>query len=166
MESRLVELLKQTGVIDMEPVKLKNAGFADFYLDIKKAYGYPEVLNCIADELWFKINKNITCIAAAGYGGLPPASIISSVNDLKLALVREELKNHGKTRYIDGYIPDEKDKIVIVDDVFTTGKSLRKTIEILNQTGAKITECCVVVKRGNGKLAVPLKYLLTPEELI
>src|SRR3989344_1504004 len=166
MSNELVRKLKQLDIISREPVKLKNGGASDFYVDVKKAYGYPDALDSISDELWKEIGERATCIATAGYGGLSPATIISSRHHLYLTLVRDKPKKHGKGGWIDGYVPNEQDKIAIVDDVFTTGGSLRKIIEALEPTGAEILGCYVVVKRGDGNLQVPLKYLLTTEELL
>lgn len=166
MKNDLVRKLKQLDIIYREPVKLKHAGASDFYVDVKKAYGYPDVLNFICDCFWEQIDRRTTCIATAGYGGLSPATVLSSRNNLKLTLVREQPKRHGKGGWIDGYIPTKEDKVSIIDDVFTTGGSLRKIIEIIKPTGAEIFGCYVVVKRGEGKLEVPLEHLLVPEDLV
>ena len=166
MNNELVRILKQLDIISREPVKLKTAEASNFYVDVKKAYGYPDALDSISDELWKEIGERVTCIATAGYGGLSPSTIISSRHHLYLTFVRDEPKKHGKGGWIDGYVPNEQDKIAIVDDVFTTGGSLRKIIEALEPTGAEILGCYVVVKRGDGNLQVPLKYLLTTEELL
>ena len=69
---------------------------------------------------------------------------------MNLTLVRDEPKKHGKGGWIDGYVPNEQDKVVLVDDVFTTGGSLRKLIKILEPTKAEIIGVYVVVKRGEG----------------
>ena len=165
MNNELIRSLKQLDIIYQEHINLKNAGASDFYVDVKKAYGYPNALDSISDELWKEIGERATCIATAGYGGLPPATIISLRHHLYLTLVRDAPKKHGRGGWIDGYVPNEQDKIAIVDDVFTTGGSLRKIIEALEPTGAEILGCYVVVKRGDGNLQIPLKYLLTSEEL-
>lgn len=166
MIEELIRKLKLLDIVFRESVNLKNAGASDFYVDVKKAYGYPDVLNSISDELWKRIGEKATCIATAGYGGLSPSTIISSRYHRHLTLVRDEPKKHGRGGWIDGYVPNEQDKIAIVDDVFTTGGSLRKIIEVLKPTGAEILGCYVVVKRGDGNLQVPLNYLLTAEELL
>lgn len=166
MSSELIKKLKQLDIIYRKPINLKNAGASDFYVDIKKAYGYPDTLNSISDELWKRMEGNITCIATAGYGGLSPATIISSKYGLNLTLVRDKPKKHGKGGWIDGYIPNEQDKIAVVDDVFTTGGSLRKIIEVLKPTRAEIIGCYVVVKRKEGNLQVPLIHILTLEDLL
>ena len=121
MAHELVQLLRQLDIIHRDPVNLKNAGASGVYVDIKKAYGYPVALSWISEDLFEAIDKTATCIAAAGYGGLPPAAEISSQHNLYLTLVRDEPKKHGTARWIDGYIPTNKDRIAVVDDVFTTG---------------------------------------------
>ncbi len=166
MTDELVRRLKELDIIHREPVELKHAGASGFYVDVKMVYGYPDALNLISDALMERIDRSTSCVATAGYGGLSPATVISSRHGLHLTLVRDQQKKHGKGGWIDGYVPNEHDRITIVDDVFTTGGSLRKIIEALEPTGAIILGCCVVVKRGEGTLAVPLAYLLTPEELL
>jgi orotate phosphoribosyltransferase len=166
MRNDLVQILKPLEIILREPITLASGVTSDFYVDIKKAYGYPKALNIIAEELWERIDKRTTCIATAGYGGLSPATVISSRHNLNLTLVRDEPKKHGKGGWIDGYVPSKQDKVVLIDDVFTTGGSLRKLIKILEPTRAEIIGAYVVVKRGEGDLSVPLTYLLTPEDFL
>ena len=166
MSSELIRILKNLDIIFRKDVKLKNAGASGVYFDVKKAYGSPLALNSIADELWARMDKGTTCVATSGYGGMAPAAVISAKHNLNLVLVRDEPKKYGKGGWIDGYVPNERDKIAIVDDVFTTGGSLREIIEVLKPYGAKIQGCYVVVKRGEGKLSVPLVNLFTPNDFI
>jgi orotate phosphoribosyltransferase len=166
MNNNLIRTLKPLELVIREPIILASGKRSDFYIDIKKAYGYPDALNAIADELWERINKNVTCIATAGYGGLSPATVISSKHNLNLILVRNEPKKHGKLGWIDGYVPNEGDKIAIVDDVFTTGGSIIKLIKLLEDTKAELIGAYVVAKRGDGTLPIPLDYLLNVEDLL
>lgn len=162
----LISKLKQLPVIEQGIVELKNAGTSDYYINIKKAYGDPELMFLLCKHLWEKIPKEVTCIAGSGHGGIPLATRMSGLYSRKLALVRDGTKEHGLSDLVDGHIPTSKDKIAIVDDVFSTGGSLRKIIEILTPTGAEILGCYVIVKRGEGQLSVPWQYLLTAEELL
>jgi len=45
MNNELVRILKQLDIISREPVKLKTAEASNFYVDVKKAYGYPDALD-------------------------------------------------------------------------------------------------------------------------
>lgn len=165
-KENIIRKLKEIDIVREEKVKLKHAGASGFYVDVKKAYGYPEILDLICRQIGKRVSKKTTCVAAAGYGGLPLAAIISRKRKLKLTLVREKPKNHGRNVWIDGYEPQAGDKIWIVDDVLTTGKSVKKIIKTLKSTGAKISGCAVVVKRGKGKIGITCHHLLILEELL
>lgn len=166
MQKALLQKLKSLDLVRKEDIQLKNAGSSNLYIDVKKAYGDPMVLSLLCDVLWQDVSPKATCIAASGYGGLPPASVLAARYDLKLSLVRDEVKDHGAINQIDGYVPTSEDQVVIVDDVFTTGGSLRKTVEIVRSTGAGILGCRVVVKRGEGALDVPLSHIFVLEDLL
>lgn len=166
MKQSLIDKLNSLKVVEFKDVKLRNGQNSNYYINIKKAYGYPEIKSELGDAIYSIIDHPITCIAGAGHGGIPLADYISSKYNLKLSLVRDNIKDHGLKNLIEGYVLDEKDKIAIIDDVFSTGSSLRNTIENLKSTKAKIVGCYVVVKRGEGILSVELKYLLTGEELL
>jgi len=162
----LIERLRDLDIIYTEDVNLKHAGKSNFYVDVKMAYGYPDISKLIYRNMWKQINKSTTCIVGSGYGGIPLAKDISSKYNLRCSLVRDEEKEWGKKGYFEGYVPTSEDRVSIVDDVFTTGGSLRKIIERIKPTQAKILGCHVVVKRGEGNLEVPWTYLLTAEDLL
>ena len=128
MKKELIKRLKKFDIIESNPVRLKHAGNSSFYINIKKAYGNPDTLEFISQEMWKIVSKKATCVAASGLGGIPLASNISTRYDLNLTLIREKPKGHGLNRLIEGYIPVKEDKIALIDDVFTTGKSLKKMI--------------------------------------
>jgi orotate phosphoribosyltransferase len=165
MDKDLVGMLRQLRVIYREPIKLRSGKTADYYVDVKKAYGSPVVLDLISESLFAQMDERATCVAAAGYGGIPIASVISHQHGLKLVLVRDKGKNHGRGGLIDGYVPTEWDKVEIIDDVLSTGGSLRDTMKSLEPTGVEILGCHVVVKRGEADLGVPWDYLLTVKDL-
>lgn len=166
LKEKLIQRLNEIDVVRNEKVKLKHAGAAHFYFDIKKAYGYPDVLDLMCKCIIRKIPKGVTAVAAAGYGGIPLAAAISKEYNLHLILVREEAKSHGRAVQIEGYIPSRKDSVIIVDDVFSTGKSLEKIIRVLRPSGAKIDGSIVVVKRGTGEISIPCGYVLNDGALL
>lgn len=98
MESSLFEKLKDLDIVYRGSVELKHAGISDFYIDVKKAYGYPDLLNALADELYVlmkRTNGKINCVSGNGYGGIPLSTAISSRHGLKNILVRNEPKSTG-----------------------------------------------------------------------
>ncbi|MEX0934169.1 MAG: phosphoribosyltransferase family protein [Candidatus Saccharimonadales bacterium] len=166
MPKKLADILQGEGVVIHKSVELRSGEKSDHYIDIKKSYGNPKAIEAITDELAAKIDENTTCIAGMGHGGLPLAVAVSMKTGLPLAMVRDSERSHGLGGMIDGYIPGAEDKVSIVDDVFTTGSSLRATMVAIEEFGANVLGCYVVVKRGDGELSVPLTYLLESKDLI
>lgn len=150
---------------------LRSGKKSKFYLDVKRAYGDPGLLNSLADALYLDMDcdKKATCVAGYGYGGRPLADVISSRHGLNLIQIRDEPKGHGTQKLIEGYEPDQSDKIIIPDDVFTSGGSLRKATEILLPMGVEIIKYGVVVNREEGHpdtLPAGLVWLMTAKEVI
>ncbi len=83
----LIEKLKEIRVLEKQKVVLKSKKISDFYVDIKKAYGFPNILNEIATKLYALIPEEANCVAASDYGGLPLAVAISSKYELILTLI-------------------------------------------------------------------------------
>lgn len=165
-KQKILKEFQKISVVYKEPVKLRSGIISSFYCDIKKAYGYPEILTALADIIGKKLKKKENCIAAMGFGGVPLGVLIASRFRRKFILVRETKKKHGKGGYIDGYVPVKKDTIVIIDDVLTTGSSIRETLSVLNKTDAKISRAIVVVKRGKANLSIPYNFIFSIKEII
>jgi orotate phosphoribosyltransferase len=164
----LIKKLKNLDIVYREEVDLSHAGKSNFYVDIKKAYGYPDVFGPICDAIGERIDKRTTCIAAAGYGGISPASVLSLRYNLKLALIRTKPKDHGIPTLVDGQEPTNLDKVLIYDDVLTTGETIEDIINVIRPYGSEIIGCCVFVKRmlGDVNLGIPFSYVLTAEDLM
>ena len=160
----LLEKLKRIEVIRHGKITLSGGAPSDFYVDIKKAYGNPELLCEIADGVYNLFDKRINCVVAMGHGGIPLGTAISIRNNLNLAIVREFPKKHGPLRVIDGHLLSERDVVALVDDVYTTGGSIRKMREIVDGTKAIVRGEYVVVSRASDN-PENLKYLFKLEDL-
>ena len=161
----MAKKLLDCGIIHEGKATLRSGKKTDFYIDLKKAYGEPKLLGALVLEMVKLVPRTATCVATIGQGGIPLAVLLSQKLNLKLALVRYKPRKHGTKKTIDGYIPSRKDRVVIVDDVFTTGSSIRDVIKYLKPTKCKIVSAVVVVKRGVGRVGLPLVHLLMLKDL-
>lgn len=163
---KLIDRLREVGVVSHIPITLRSGEISDMYCDMRKSYGYPDVLNMIADEIGKKLPTKTTCITASGYGGLPLGAVVASRFGKKFIAVRSSHKDHGTEKLIEGYVPSGDDVIVIVDDIITSGSSIRETFQVLEKTLAHVHSALVVVKRGEPQLPIPYSFLITLEQLI
>lgn len=160
MNEELMRGLKEIGVVERGRFLLKSGVESNFYIDIKKAYGYPIMLDLMTELLYENMDKGANCVAAQGHGGIPLASTMSLRYGLNLILVRERAKGYGRNTLIDGYVPNRDDMIWIVDDVLTSGMAIRGIENSLRETGAMILGAGVVIKRGDVRLNFPVRHII------
>ncbi len=160
----LLEKLRALPVVTRGTFQLRGGATSDIYLDMKHALGFPALRRSLAELLWEQIPEKPTCIAVQGHGGICLGTELSSLYEIPLAMIRKEPKQYGKMTQFDGYVPSSQDRVIIVDDVLTSGSSVKEVINTLQPTGAPIIGIGVLVKRGEAVFDVPLHYLFTLED--
>ncbi len=104
-------------------------------------------------------NKKIDAIGGPTIGADPivgAVSVLSLVkykNSLKAFLVRRFAKSHGTKRQIEGPALKRGSRVIVVDDVATSGGSLLEAIAALRKRGLKVAMVIVIVDRGEGAKA-------------
>jgi len=137
---------------------LSSGWKTDVYLDAKKVTLHP-VGNLLIGKIFIDeikhIQSTIEFIGGPELGAIP-ISLSVAVNSfysfpaLLPFVVRKEQKQHGTQQLIEGHIPTTNSRVVLVDDVATTGSSLVHTIEVLKDTGCHIVQVIVLVDRQQG----------------
>jgi len=181
MKQRLIELvLERTFKFTDEPTfKLASGTMSNFYFNCKPTTLNSEGMYLIGNLLYNMI-KNRKSWKVKGVGGLtlgadPLANAIAYTSYLKgepleSFVVRKEPKKHGTMLWIEGNVKTG-DKVVIVEDVITTGGSSKKAIDRARECGLKVLGVVVLIDRQEGgrevieSLGVPVHVLLTKEEI-
>lgn len=110
------------------------------YCDNRLTMSYPFVRNRIAAGLVEIIKchyPDVTLIAGTSTAGIPHAAWVSDRLDLPMVYVRDSKKKHGKTNQIEGRIRAQ-DKVVVIEDLISTGISSIKVVEALREMGAQV----------------------------
>ncbi|HOI14195.1 MAG TPA: hypoxanthine/guanine phosphoribosyltransferase [Methanoculleus sp.] len=116
------------------------------------------------------VDKIVVCEAMGIHIGVA----FSMMTDIPLVVVRKrsyalpgEVAVHQATGYSKGELylngVAAGDRVVIIDDVCSTGGTLRALISAIEQTNAKIADICVVISRGDEDIGRPLKTLVKIE---
>ena len=154
MKARLMEIiLEKSFQYSEEPIfKLVSGGVSNFYFNCKPTMLDPEGKELIGRLIFSTIRD----LEVAGIGGLelgsvPISSAVSLISQLKGQpirefIVRKEKKDHGIPTRVEGeFIAGEK--VVVVDDVITTGGSTIKAIEAVQKLGLEVSKVVVLVDR-------------------
>lgn len=140
-------------LIDCEAIQrghfvLTSGAISDYYIDIKKASTNPTILKQIAKHI-APYTKGYDLLAGMEMGAIPLLVAVSLNTDLPYVIVRKEKKGHGTDKKIEGTSVEGK-KVLIIEDVTTSGGSVINTIQILKQQKAILKDVVVVVDRESG----------------
>ena len=149
-KQELIAALKACGAVRYGDFKLASGKKSKYYIDIKKASTDPKTLKLIARQAAFRIKQmDVNIIAGVELGGVPLATAVSMETELPLLIVRKAVKDYGtKSRFVGDIRPE--DKLVMLEDVTTSGGSVMNAIEVIRETGANIKYVISVVDREEG----------------
>ena len=147
-KKELIELLKDCGAIQFGRFVLTSGAVSDYYIDIKKASTSPKILKIIAEAM-SEYTTDYDLIAGVELGAIPLAVALSLETNIPYVIIRKERREHGTSKQIEGGDVKNK-KVLLVEDVTTSGGSVVKSINILRKEGALVDEVLVVVDRESG----------------
>ena len=120
-------------------------------------------------------DKGITAIGGPTIGADPIVGAVTALGHLrnltlKAFIVRKNAKDHGSKRQVEGPVLIPGEKVLLIDDVATTGKALLEAKQALDKIGVKIEATLVIVDRLEGagsnleKEGLKLEALFTIED--
>jgi uridine monophosphate synthetase len=172
MHRRAANGLLEAGCVRFGRFTLKSGILSPIYIDLRRLVSQPDVLAQVA-SLYMPILRSMEFdrLAALPYGGLPIATAISLQSGWPMIYPRKEAKDYGTLAEIEGeYEPGER--VVLIDDLATTGESKFEAIEKLKSAGLQVVGVVVLINRQSGAsealeaAGVPMKYVYTLTELL
>ncbi len=154
---RLVGLLRERS-FERKRVVLASGRESDFFIDCKQTVLTAEGHALVGELMFGALDGLPACDAVAGVelGGCPLASAVSLVSfvrgrPLDAFYVRKESKDHGSRKLVEG----DKSlrphvRVVILEDVITTGGSTLKAVDKLRAAGADVVGVVALVDRLEG----------------
>ena len=146
--------LHQKGIIRFGDFTLASGKKSSYYVDLRIVPSFPHqfrlmikhLQNTISDEVGL---DNFDAIASVPTGGLVIASALALETVKPLVYVRSQAKSYGTGKLVEGVVTKGM-RILVVDDVATTGGSVINGIRELKKEGAAITDAYVIVNRLEG----------------
>ncbi len=134
---------------------LSSGAKSTYYINCKQVTLRAEGALALGRLLFKLLPKDTAAVAGLTLGADPMVSAVSVVsaweNDpLPALIIRKEPKGHGTKAYIEGPSLTENSKVVVLEDVVTTGSSALTAVERLQDAGYVVTQILALVDREQG----------------
>jgi uridine monophosphate synthetase len=148
-QSLILELFDIGCLMFGEYVQASGATFS-YYIDLRKIISNPHLFNQVLDAYGDLVRQlEFDRIAGIPYGALPTATGLALNLQRPMIFPRKEVKAHGTRRLIEGnFHPGEK--VVVIDDILISGKSVMEGAEKLKSAGLNIEDIVVFIDHEGG----------------
>ena len=123
-----------------DPFTWASGWKSPFYCDNRKTLAYPELRTFVKLELVHAVLENFSeaeAVAGVATGAIAQGALVADALGLPFSYVRSKPKDHGMTNLIEGEVKPGM-KVVVVEDLISTGGSSLKAVEALRQAGCEV----------------------------
>ena len=135
-------------LLDIKAIKLQpDAPFtwasgwkSPIYCDNRKTLSYPDLRSFVKQGLVNVVKErfaNADAVAGVATGAIAQGALVADALNLPFCYVRSKPKDHGMGNLIEGTLPANS-KVVVVEDLISTGGSSLKAVEALRQAGFEV----------------------------
>jgi len=152
---KLLQLLVDTKSFkwsDTPVFPLVSGAMSRFYVDCRLGLSYPEMRQVVGELMLDLVQPPVDAVGGLLVGAFPIAIAVSDAafrrgSTLRVFVARKEPKSHGMKKLIEGDVR-EGDRVIIVDDVITSGKSTIEAIQKSRDAGLEVMQAMAIIDRG------------------
>jgi len=159
----VMKKFEDAGAIQKGHFKLTSGVHSDTYIQCAQIMQHPEFMHNLCSELGKKFRgDDIDVIVGPAIGGIIMAHVMARVLGPWVRAIFTEREN-GKMTLRRSFEIKEGEKVIVVEDVTTTGSSVREVIDIVKSRKGKVVGVGVLIDRSGGKVdfGIKIEKLLT-----
>lgn len=174
LAEQLLEI-KTIKVNVQQPFQWASGWKSPIYCDNRKVLAYTKIRKFIVDELCNAIKSNyasVELIAGVATAGIAWGALVANELNLPFCYVRPQPKLHGLNNQVEGDYSTNQ-KVVVIEDLISTGKSSIKVIEVLQQLNLNILGLACIFNYGFkdavdafGEIKIPILSITNLEALL
>jgi orotate phosphoribosyltransferase len=150
----ICKILKKIDALQFGTFKLTSGKISPYYIDLRVIPSFPDAFHRICDFYVNFIRKeigteNLERIAGIPIAGIPFASLIAYHLKKPFLYIRRDIRLHGRQRRIEGIIAPG-DRVLLIDDLITTGLSLKRAARAIRTEGGVVNDVVVLLDREEG----------------
>ncbi len=130
---------------------LRSGRKSSYYLDKYLFSTQPEILRELGEMFAERIARapGVTKLAGAELGGIPLVTAASLASGLPCVFIRNQKKDYGTAKQLEGKL-DANDRVIIVEDIATTGGQVLEAANIIRDAGAQVLKIIATIDREEG----------------
>lgn len=151
--AKIAEYLLQIKAIKLQPndpFTWASGWKSPIYCDNRISLSFPAIRSDIKNALVAKIREHyplVEAIVGVATAGIPQGALVADVMNIPAAYVRPEPKSHGRQNQLEGDLP-KGCKVVVLEDLISTGKSSLKAVEVLREMGLEVIGLAAIFTYG------------------
>lgn len=151
--AKIAEYLLQIKAIKLQPndpFTWASGWKSPIYCDNRVSLSFPAIRGDIKNALAARILElypDAEAIVGVATAGIPQGALVADVLNLPAAYVRPEPKSHGRQNQLEGDLP-KGCKVVVLEDLISTGKSSLKAVEVLREMGLEVIGLAAIFTYG------------------
>ncbi len=150
-DEQLIERITDSALLRGD-FTLRSGRKSKYYLDKYLFQTQPDILAALAERLAGRVAGGaggVDRLAGAELGGVPLVSATGITAGLPFILIRNQKKGYGTAKQVEGEL-NPGDRVVILEDIATTGGQVLEAAQTLTEMGAKIVKIIAVIDRQEG----------------
>jgi len=148
-EEKILDIFKKTGALLDGHFVLTSGRHSPSYFQCAKVLQYPKYLSRFAQSIANNfINSKLDAVISPAIGGIVLGTEVGRLLNVKTIFAE---RKKGDMCIRRGFEIKDNDKILVIEDVITTGGSVKEVIDEVTKLGGKISGVGVLVDRSNGK---------------
>lgn len=156
MEEKIFEIFRQTGVLLEGHFLLTSGRHSGKYMQCAKIFQYPKFSEELCGQLAQKfMNDGIEIVIGPALGAVIMAYEVSKWLEARNMFTERE---SGIMMLRRGFTIEKGAKVLVVEDVITTGGSVREVMNVVEQLGGKVVGVGCFVDRTGGKIDFGVKF--------
>jgi len=128
---------------------LRSGRKSNYYLDKYRFETQPDVLVELGKLFAAHVTDDVSRIAGAELGAVSLAAATSIASGKPFVIIRNQKKDYGTSKLVEGIL-EPGEKVLIVEDVLTTGGQVLEAAKSLKDAGAKVEKIVAVIDREEG----------------